>query len=64
MKQGKINICDLLIKVGFANSKGEAKRNIAGNGVRLDGEVISDINKIVNIENGVVVQFGKNKFKK
>ena len=64
IEEKEINICDLLIKVGFANSKGEAKRNIAGNGVRLDGEVISDINKIVNIENGVVVQFGKNKFKK
>ena len=64
IEEKEINICDLLLKVGFANSKGEAKRNIAGNGVRLDGDVVSDINKIVNIGNGVVVQFGKNKFRK
>ena len=64
IEEKEINICDLLLKVSFANSKGEAKRNIAGNGVKLDGEVVSDINKIVTVEDGVVVQFGKNKFRR
>ncbi len=64
IEEEQINICELLIKVGFANSKSEAKRMILGNGVKLDGTVVTDINKIIDINNGVVVQFGKNRFKK
>ena len=58
------NICDLLLKIGFANSKSEAKRMILGNGVKVDGEVITDINKVIEIEKGKVIQFGKNRFKR
>ena len=50
--------------MGFSNSKSEAKRMILGNSVKINGEVITDINQIVNIENGIVIQFGKNKFKR
>lgn len=39
----KINICELLIKVGFASSKSEAKRMVIGRGVKVDGEIIEDI---------------------
>ncbi len=60
----ELNICDLLVKIGFANSKSEAKRMILGNGVKVDGKVITDINKVIEIENGRVIQFGKNRFKK
>ena len=60
----KINICDLLVEIGFASSKSEAKRMILGNGVKVDGEVITDINKVIRIGEGKVVQFGKNRFKK
>ena len=60
----ELNICDLLVKSGFANSKSEAKRMILGNGVKVDGKVITDINKVIEIENGRVIQFGKNRFKK
>lgn len=60
----EINICDLLVKIGFANSKSEAKRMILGNGVKVDGKVITDINKAIVIEEGKVVQFGKNRFRK
>lgn len=60
----ELNICDLLVKIGFANSKSEAKRMILGNGVKVDGKVITDINKVIEIEEGKVVQFGKNRFKK
>ena len=59
----ELNICDLLVKIGFANSKSEAKRMILGNGVKVDGKVITDINKVIEIENGRVIQFGKNRFK-
>lgn len=58
----EIPICDLLIKINFASSKSEAKRMIQGNGVRLNNEVITDINQIVELKNKEnVVKFGKNK---
>ena len=60
----ELNICELLVKMGFANSKSEAKRMILGNGVKVDGKVITDINKVIETEKGRVIQFGKNRFKK
>ena len=64
LEEKELNICELLVKTGFANSKSEAKRMILGNGIKVDGEVITDINKAIKIENGKVIQFGKNRFKK
>lgn len=60
----EINACELLVKIGFASSKSEAKRMILGNGVKVDGETITDVNQVIKIEEGKVVQFGKNRFKK
>ena len=60
----QINICELLLKVGFANSKSEAKRMILGNGVKIDGAVVTDINEVIDVTNSKVVQFGKNRFKR
>ena len=58
----EISICDLLIKINFASSKSEAKRMIKGNGVRLNNEVITDINQTVELKNKEnIVKFGKNK---
>lgn len=37
-----IGILDALVGIGFASSKGEAKRLIAGGGARLDGEPVTD----------------------
>lgn len=59
-----INICDLLARIGFSNSKSEAKRMILGRGVKLDSVLIEDVNKSIKIKNEKVIQFGKNKFKK
>ena len=63
IEENELNICDLLIKVGFANSKSEAKRMILGNGIKINGVTITDINKVIEFSKDVVVQFGKNKFK-
>lgn len=60
----EIKLCDILTKVGFASSKSEARRMIQGNGVKVNSEVINDINAEVKIEGEVVIQFGKNKFVK
>ena len=64
IKEDELNICELLLRVHFANSKGEAKRMIQGNGIKINSNLETDINKIVKVEEGLVVQFGKNKFKK
>ena len=59
----QMNVCELLVKVGFAGSKGEAKRMVLGNGVRVDSELVSDVSAVVDFSDGAkVVQFGKNKF--
>ncbi len=57
-----IPICELLVKVNFAKSKGEAKRMIQGKGVKVNGLLIEDINKIIDLNTENVLQFGKNKF--
>ena len=64
IEENELNICDLLIRVGFANSRSEAKRMILGNGIKINGEIITDINKTIGLNKDIVVQFGKNKFKK
>lgn len=64
IEENEINICELLVKIEFASSKSEAKRMILGNGVKINGNVITDINKIIKNLNNTVIQFGKNKFKK
>lgn len=63
-ESSEMKLCDILTKVGFASSKSEARRMIQGNGVRVNSEVVNDINTEVKIEGEVVIQFGKNKFVK
>ncbi len=37
-----LSIVDALVGIGFAASRGEAKRLVAGGGARVDGEVVAD----------------------
>ena len=60
----EINICDLLVQVGFAASKGEAKRMVTGNGVKIDSIAQTNIQEIISLEKEKIVQFGKNRFVK
>ena len=62
--QDEINICEILVAVGFAASKGEAKRMIAQKGVKLDSEVVEEIGTMVKLDEEKILQFGKNKFVK
>jgi tyrosyl-tRNA synthetase len=39
-----VGICQLLVDLKFARSKGEARRLVAQGGVRVDGKVVTDIN--------------------
>lgn len=40
--EADISIVDALVGLGFAASRGEAKRLVAGGGARVDGEAVSD----------------------
>ena len=64
IQEDEINICDLLVRAGFASSKGEAKRMIKGNGVKLNSKVVNDISETIITKEENIIQFGKNKFKK
>ena len=57
-----LGIVDALVKIGFAASKGEAKRLIAGGGARVDGVQISDESFVISGANGEVrLSAGKKK---
>jgi tyrosyl-tRNA synthetase len=57
-----INIIDALVGIGFAASRGEAKRLIAGSGARVDGEVVTDENyNISGSSDEVRISSGKKK---
>jgi tyrosyl-tRNA synthetase len=49
---GGLGIIDALVGIGFAASRGEAKRLLAGGGARLDGEVVADDTLIVSVTAG------------
>jgi len=55
-----IGLVDLVVRAGLASSKGEARRAIAGRGVRLDGEVVEDAEAIVSLgEHPVRLSLGR-----
>jgi len=64
VSEDSANICDLLVSAGFASSRGEAKRMVTGNGVKVNGEPVTDITAMIETSASPVIQFGKNKFKK
>ena len=60
---GERKIVDLLIEIGFAKSKSDARRLIEGGGVKIDGDTISDPEKIISPKKGgVLIQKGKRFF--
>ncbi len=63
LKIESINIIELLNEVGLAKSKGEARRLIAQNGIKVDGKVVSDVDMDVEInKKGILLQRGKRQF--
>jgi tyrosyl-tRNA synthetase len=63
-----INILDLLTKVGIVSSKSEGRRLIEQNGISLNQEKISDLDKNVSLadfkNNYIIIQKGKKIFLK
>lgn len=68
IKEKKLNIQDLLVKIGLSKSKGEAKRVIEQGGVKIivdsKTEIIDDWKKEIEIKKGMIIQSGKRNFKK
>ncbi len=56
---GSIAVVDALIGLGFAKSKGEARRLIAGGGARVDGEKISDEAAVLTVTADMRLSAGK-----
>ncbi len=57
-----ISIVDALVSIGFAASKGEARRLVAGGGARIDGVQITDENHIISCVSGdIQISSGKKK---
>jgi len=61
---GSYAVLDLLITIGAFASKGEARRMIQNNGVKINGKAVSDANMQLVMDNGIIVQTGKRKFYK
>jgi tyrosyl-tRNA synthetase len=63
-----INIIDLLIETKLVTSKSEARRLIEQNGISINQEKISSVNKIIGLEdlndNFIIIQKGKKIFLK
>lgn len=66
MRGGQIKnykLIDLLVEVKLVTSKSEARRLIEQGGIKVDNEVVNDVNKIIEItEKGVLLQRGKRQF--
>ena len=62
--EGGIKITQLLKQCGLTPSTGEAMRKIAENGVRIDGEVVSDKDRVFAQPAEFVLQLGKRHFRR
>jgi tyrosyl-tRNA synthetase len=60
----EIGLTDAMVNAGFVPSKAEAKRMVKGNGVKVNGDPVTDISTMIETSASPVIQFGKNKFKK
>ncbi len=61
VESGGISIVDALVGIGFAASRGEAKRLIAGGGARVDGESVTSEAFHIAVEKEVRLSSGKKK---
>jgi tyrosyl-tRNA synthetase len=55
-------IVDLLVEGSLVESKGEARRLIEQGGIKIDGQVIREVNMEVNLKEGMIIQRGKRQF--
>lgn len=58
----EIDILELIVKVNFAPSKGEARRLVQQGGVTIDGNKISDAKDIIKLDHDMILKVGKRNF--
>lgn len=58
----KLYLIDILIETNLVDSKGEAKRVIEQNGIKIDGETVNSNKEIILPKQGFVLQKGKRTF--
>ncbi len=59
---GEVSLVDLLVKIGAASSRSEARRLISQGGVKIDGERITDIHAKIRVDGESVLRVGKRRF--
>ena len=67
LRDGAIDIQQMLIVCGFASSRSEARRTVEGGGASVDGEKITDLSYKLTVEEigeGRVIRKGKKNYKK
>ncbi|MBZ1345125.1 MAG: tyrosine--tRNA ligase [Candidatus Nealsonbacteria bacterium] len=64
IQEKNLSILDLLVKTKLTNSKSEAKRIILQKGLKIDGQIENNWQKIIQIKKGMIIKIGKRKFAK
>jgi len=64
IKEGALNILDLLVKTKLTSSKSEAKRLVLQKAVKINQNTQTDWKKTVEVKKGTVIQIGKRRFRK
>lgn len=62
LSDGAIGILRLCVLAGLAETNGEARRLIQNSGIRLDGEVVSDVRLQLNLSEPHLLQRGRDTF--
>jgi tyrosyl-tRNA synthetase len=62
--RGEPALVDFLAEKGLVKSKGEARRLIEQNGLKVGGRTVEDVNARLSFDDEIVVQLGKRKFVK
>ncbi len=64
MKKGEYPLLDLLVERKLCASKGEARRLIGQNGIKIDGKAVNDPYLKINLSKDILLQRGKRIFLK
>jgi tyrosyl-tRNA synthetase len=64
LKKSRLNILELLVLTKLTASKGEARRLINQNGLKIDGEVVNNTDLELDLEKTKLIQKGKRHFLK
>jgi len=62
LRQKRIALIDLIMRSGLASSRSEARRLTQQRGVKLDGVIQKDVNAILSVKKGTILQAGKRRF--